>query len=270
MKPLELLELAREKKINPDDFLTHLWSISKGTIRTGRRYTGSTKDPVRLFRSRIFKSKPLPSELSEYSYPPVGVTTIGRANRINSPIFYASAGGPTTFVEARAQKGDILAVSEFRCHSEIMLQEIGFIRNESSHSELEKSMHELFTQDGDGLYEYSSCIAHHLMGGEQIHGLTYPSIISNNSSQNVALKPSFVDEHMHLAHVTAYFIKNVRDSSKYDVEEVDFALPENGGLHWKGRKKQWVLRKTDEELKMQSNGWWLDAYDLDGTLVNPE
>lgn len=270
MKPLELLELVRQKKINPDDFLTHLWSISKGTSRNGIRYTGTTKDPVRLFRSRIFKSKPLPATLDEYSYPPASITTTGRANRIHSPIFYASAGGPTTFVEARAQKGDILTVSEFRCHSEIMLQEIGVIRNKSSHSDLEESMHELFTQDGDGLYEYSSCIAQHLMSGEQIHGITYPSIISNNSSQNVALKPSFVDEHMHLAHVTAYFIKSVRESSKYDVEEVDFALPTDGALHWKGRKKKWVLRKKDEEVKMQSNGWWWDAYDLDGNLLNPE
>jgi hypothetical protein len=37
-------------------------------------------------------------------------------------------------------------------------------------------------------YEYSSKIAVHLMNGGQLHGITYPSIILSNQSQNLALK----------------------------------------------------------------------------------
>jgi hypothetical protein len=37
-------------------------------------------------------------------------------------------------------------------------------------------------------YEYSSKIAVHLMSGYQLHGITYPSIILSNQSQNFALK----------------------------------------------------------------------------------
>jgi hypothetical protein len=49
-------------------------------------------------------------------------------------------------------------------------------------------------------YEYSSKIAVHLMNGEQLHGITYLSIILSNQIQNLALKIECADKVLSLVH----------------------------------------------------------------------
>lgn len=161
-------------------------------------------------------------------------------------------------------------VSEFRCYSEMFVQEIGFEVSSGGHFDYEDLIHELFVNRGNELYDYSSLIAAHLLGGEEIHGLTYPSIESRNSSQNLALKTSFVDSHFQLINVTAYRIMDVHEQFIYAVEEFDFGLPSDGAVVWKGRKKNWKLTSQGDSLKMVSNGWSWDAFAEDGTLVDPE
>lgn len=80
-----------------------------------------------------------------------------------------------------------------------------------------------------------------------------------------------MDTSLRLINASFYHIKEIKDKHQYETEEVDFAIPDSKGtLEWKGRKKQWVLRKQGEGLKMVSNGWTWDAYSPDGSLVEPE
>lgn len=195
---------------------------------------------------------------------------IGRVNFANAPVFYACAGGPTTFVETRCDVGDIVVVSEFRCTTEMVVQEIGFTDDGQSITEYEAIMYELFMAPGSEYYEYSSSIASHLMGADFIHGLTYPSIASGSSSQNLALKTSFVDTALHFVNATAYRIKAITEPFKYQVDEVDFGTVNQGVVSWKGRKKTWRLTRQGQELRMVSNGWNWDAFDEDDALVDPE
>jgi len=173
---------------------------------------------------------------------------------------------PTTLAESRVSAGEFLAVSKWKNTKTAFLQEIGFLQNED---EREILYHSIFTNLGEELYEFSSKLGTHLMAGPQLAGLLYPSIISQNQSHNVALKKAFVDDGLRLVSVSYYRV-NVSDDVRYQVEELDFAVPEeNGRLQWKGRKKQWNLLKQGDELRFVSNGWDWDAFRPDGTYVEP-
>lgn len=270
MAKTQLLTLARSKSISPEDFEKKLWELSTEQERTARRYTGTSSEPIRVFRSRPFTTDALPTEAAEYSYPNPSICRMGRANVQNAPVFYASAGGPTTFVESRCAVGNIVVVSEFRCYAEMVVQEIGFAGNDQTATEYEILMHELFVAPGNEYHEYSSRIASHLMSGDFVHGITYPSVASGSRSQNLALKTSFVDTALHLVSTTAYKIKEITEPFRYEVDEIDFGTLDRGKVSWKGRKKKWSLTRKGQELRMVSNGWNWDAFDEHGNLVDPE
>lgn len=265
-----LLDRVLKGIISPDQFEKEIWTISTGVKRTGRGYNGSKEDPIRLFRSRVFNSTDLPNTLNEYSYPPAKFCNLGRANEKNIPVFYASAGGPTTFIESRCKIGDIIVLSEYRCTNKLIVQKVGFSNKLGEESEFERTIHEIFTHLGDKYYEYSSKIASHLMRGDQLHGITYPSIISRNQSQNLAIKIDYADEFLSLMHCTAYKINSIKNQFKYDVEEFNFGVNEENSINWKGRKKRWELKEQDAELKWWANGWQWEAYDVNNKLVDPE
>ncbi len=256
------------KKTDREAFLSELWNLSLGKVRNGRIYRGSSNSPIRLFRSRVFEKLPLPTEASAYSYPPSNAS-LGRANSQGKPVFYCSAGGPTTFVEAKCEVGSIVAVAEFRIYCAMVVQEIA-IQEQSVTSEYERFLTEIFSRPGDTLYPYSSKIAEHLLQGKNINALLYPSIASNNQSQNLAIKTDFCDKNVRLANITAYEITSIQDKFKYDVNEIDFATVSQEDVCWKGRKKQWVLREKGQQFKMVSSGWNWDAYDENDCLVDPE
>ena len=266
----DLLDQVLNGTISHDEFEKEIWILSTGVKRTGRSYNGTENNPIRIFRSRLFESEKLPIALNEYSYPPSEYCSIGRANENKVPVFYASAGGPTTFVESRCKVGDIIVVSEYRCHHKLVVQEIGFANNLNEASEYEQIIYEIFTYSGDKYYKYSSKLASHLMKGPELHGITYPSIISNNQSQNLALKADFADQFLTLINCTAYKIKNITDTFSYEVEQFNFGVNNHNSIIWKGRKKQWTIKENGAELQMKANGWQWDAYDINNKLVDPE
>jgi hypothetical protein len=121
------------------------------------------------------------------------------------------------------------------------------------------------------MYKFSARVARHLLSGDPISGLLYPSVVTPSTSQNVALTTAFVDSGLRIVNAAFYHVTSVTAPLQYQVEEIDFALPEaNGGLNWKGRRRQWVLRKQGDQLKLVSTGWSWDAYDMAGALVDPE
>lgn len=265
-----LLDRVLKGTISPEKFEQEIWSLSTGIKRIGKAYNGSEKDPIRIFRSRLFESEELPVAPNEYSYPPAKYCNLGRANEKNEPVFYASAGGPTTFVESQCKVRDIIVVSEFRCLYKLIVQEVGFSNNLNEASEYEKIIHEIYTHTGDRYYKYSSKIAEHLMKGEQLHGITYPSIISKNQSQNLALKIGFADQFLTLIHCTAYRVEKITGPFSYEVKEFDFGINEKNSISWKGRKKQWILKEQGAEIQMRANGWQWEAYDINNQLIDPE
>lgn len=257
---------AKEGTLEPEQLLNNLNRLSSGHRRPGLRITGQTRD---FFRTRTFNSDDkLPVATTDIAYPPQKSALLGRANRPEESIFYASIGMPTTLAESRAKKGDIIVSGRWKNIEELILQSVGF---SGKNLGLEGVYNGIFTSDNESMYKYSSIIAKHLMNGDQIHGISYPSIISGGRSQNVALKKSTVDTNMRLIYASAFRVKELYKNGSYRLEEIDFAIPDDSGkLIWTGRKHKWVLRKQGDELTVISNGWDWDAYLPDGTWVSPE
>jgi hypothetical protein len=263
----QLLQLAANSAIGPEEFERELWGQSKGHKRRGRKYKSGE---VRIYRTRVWHESERPKSIADLSYPPKHATPMGRANLEGEPIFYASAGLPASFVECRLEKGQYVICSEWRNTTDMLLQEVGLLA-EKNVSNIERIYHEIFTSTDPAMYKFSARIARHLLSGDPISGLIYPSIAAQNSSQNIALKTGFVDAGLRIVNVSLYYLKNATASFQYETEEIDFALPNHdGSLNWKGRRRQWVIRKNGDQLKMVSNGWSWNAYDMAGTLVDPE
>jgi hypothetical protein len=263
----ELVKLAVSGVISPEEFERELWGLSKGHTRRARSYKAGD---IRIYRTRIWDDSERPRTAIDLSYPPKTLAPLGRANLEGESVFYASAGLPTTFVECGLEKGQHVVCSEWRNTIDLILQEVG-LSTDSGASELERIYHEIFTSLDPAMYRFSARVARHLLGGGAISGLVYPSIASQNASTNVALKTEFVDSGLRLVNASLYFVKDASRLFKYEIEEIDFGVPDHeGSLNWKGRKRTWVLRKQGDTVRMVSNGWGWDGYDPAGVLVSPE
>jgi len=262
----ELHQRASARSIPPEEFEKELWRLTKGHQRRGRVYEVGK---VRIYRTRVWHESERPKSVSDISCPPKHASRLNRANEEGEQVFYASAGLPPSFVECKLKHGQNVVCGEWRNTAQMTLQEVGLSEDQGP-STIERLYHDIFTSPDPGMYKYSARVAHHLMSGP-IAGLLYPSIAAQNKSHNLALKAAFVETGLRLMNASFYHIKDIKDVHQYETEELDFAIPDsNGVLEWKGRKKQWVLRKQGGELKMVSNGWTWDAYSPDGSLVEPE
>lgn len=260
----KLTKLVLKQSISSDDFLSELWKLSKNHRRQTRKH-GVNK--LEIVRTRTFNTKTRPKLIKELSYPPVGKASLQRANIEGQQIFYASVGLPTTLAESRVSSGQFIICSKWVNTKEFILQEVGFSARPSG---LEKLYHDIFTSRNESTYEYTSRVAKHLMSGDFIAGLLYPSIVNQNQSHNLAIKKDYVDSGLSLVSATLYLVKDISSDSKYEVEQLDFATPKGEELDWKGRIKQWQMTRKGEELKFVSNGWDWNAYDRDGNKVEPQ
>jgi hypothetical protein len=259
--------------IHPDDFSKLLRELSDNVSRFGFRYFATSIDPVNFYRARVFNSiDQLPKKVSGFSYPPLEINSIGRANIQGESIFYASSDLPTTFVEMKDSilKDTIVAVAEWRTVKEFRLQRIGYLDIKSNlHEKYENLLNKIYTFQGTEYYNYSAVIAKHLMSGDTIAGITYPCIITNDQCENFALKADYVNKHLHLVNITVYRVKDIKPNFDFKAEQIDFAVPIGDDLCYKGRPKMWVPKKGGELQKIW-NGWEWDAYDENGELVEPE
>ena len=261
----ELTSAVADGSLDPMRFTRELWRLSNGHQRQGRVIHEGQAD---LYRSRSFETATRPLHGGDLTYPPLNKVRVGRANTDTEQVFYCSAGMPTTLAESRVRAGQYLVSSRWVSTRQLTLQSVGF---ESESVDLEKLYHDIFTSSDESTYKYSSLVASHLMNGPQISGLLYPSTINQDQAQNLALKKAFVDSSLNLRYAALYFVKSISSDSLYEVEEIDFARPdEKNKLVWAGRKRQWTLTKQGEELAFVANGWEWNAYRSDGTYVEPE
>lgn len=258
-----LNKLLLERTIAPDEFLAELWKLSTGHTRKGHVLAAGK---LETFRTRTFKEKPTPQNISDLSYPPVDKSKLNRANEAGEQVFYSSAGLPTTLRESRVQEGEFIVVSKWKNTDDIILQSVGLSENPTG---LEKLYHDIFTDPDESIYPYSSQVAKHLMKGVPPLGLLYPSIINSNKSHNIVLHKEQVDNKLEFINAALYRVDKIVDDSSFNVIELDFATKLEGDLlDWKGRKKQWTA-PAGSTLTATSIGWDWDIRLEDGTIVEP-
>ncbi|MCB1114638.1 MAG: RES domain-containing protein [Chlamydiia bacterium] len=234
-------------------------------IFTGLKMEGWCFDAgATVFRGR----KTFPKKIDEMSFPQPHQTKLGRANIPGRPVFYACAGLPTTFNECRVQANETFYVSEWICDKPLTVVKIGFINHHFK--PIESLIFSIFTSKEELHYKYTSILSGFLLGNMSVSGILYPSIISGNQSQNLALKPEFVKANMRLINVVCYSILEVSPLMNYRVNEVNFAIPKsNGELEWKGRPKKWVICENGGVLNFSIEEGRYVARDYDNNICQP-
>jgi hypothetical protein len=143
---------------------------------------------------------------------------LNRANLEGEPVFYASAGLPTSFIECQLEKGQHVVCTEWRSTIDLLLQEVGLL-DDGNTSDVERVYQEIFTSTEPAMYRFSARVARHLLSGDSVSGLLYPSIASQSGTQNVALKTAVVDAGLRIVSALLYHLKDVTNSRQFKAEE---------------------------------------------------
>jgi len=263
----------------------------------GLRMTVPSFDPgVYLYRSRICKDKP--KHLSELSYPqPQFISEYGRANDISQPMFYGSISKNIPFFELNAKTGDRLILSIWKTKAKLLLNHIGFSEDVSQSLQSERAFDSIYqftsdtlkfndlntfvynflaasfarkiSREENFLYKLSIAITNKLIMGEILHGVLYPSIAMNGNSDNIVLKPSYVDENLEFVGVE-YLEVVASEGMKYKHETLDSATEiDKGELMWTGKLLGWTL-DNQKSIAFSSEGNDWSAKDETGNRSDPK
>ncbi len=263
----------------------------------GFRMTVPSFDPgVYLYRSRICKDKP--KHIAELSYPPPQfISEYGRANDIGQPMFYGSISKNVPFFELNAKTGDRLILSIWKTKAKLLLNHIGFSENVSQLLQSGRAFHSIYQFASDTLkfndlntfvynflaasfarkitreknfdYKLSIAITNKLIMGDMLHGVLYPSIAMNGNSDNIVLKPSYVDENLEFVGVE-YLEVVASEGMKYKHETLDSATKiDKGELKWTGKLLGWTL-DSQKSIAFSSDGSDWSAKDETGNRSDPK
>jgi hypothetical protein len=249
-----------------------------------------------------------PAKISQLSYPPAEfVTRYGRANEPGQSMFYASLARDATLYELRSKAGDHVAISRWSLKQNIILNNAGFTsavmqRLKSTRETLNalfedplkvspgnRLVHEFladeFTKDvsTDEEHEYKISVAisrkllgnitgtpAHITQSDRFGGILYPALAARGNSDNVVLRPAFVDQYLQLEWVEFLRVDAAVDAT-YKVTILDCAdcFSRRGEIEWKGRHPHWVIKDPGVTYTAKViNGRWV-VEDETGRAVDP-
>ena len=243
-----------------DDLKAVLGPIMKGlTISTPVLGPGKS-----LYRGRIMDKRP--AAISELSYPPPSLSrTYQRANRPGQPLFYASTAFPSVLIELNPSSGSCVAISKWMTTAKLVVNNAGYTdeafrilgtkrmlpdwyvkgSNEQPRTEVGRFMAEEFTKrvlpGHEHLYKVTAAIAELYFEQSQFGGLLYPSVALSAASDNLAVKPHFVDTSMHpvaveylrIEHRTTTLVDGpIQDEMKIRVLATSSRFGNDGEIHW--------------------------------------
>ncbi|ALL05459.1 hypothetical protein AQ505_08115 [Pedobacter sp. PACM 27299] len=236
-----------------------LWPIIENLIIT----LPPTPINTIIFRGRICQSKP--THLKEIIHPtPEFAKNYGRCNDIGQPIFYGSIESSVPTNELHVKDGQYYVEGAYITTKEMRLSHVGFtsqteqrlaskrnlptahtfVKEIAKYGELNQIIYDYladaFTREipenKTYLYKISIAISNHLMDGECIEGLTYPSMAAKGNADNIALKPSFVNSGLRLLYTTYSKITSISNGRIfYEFLDTSDELNSDNGIIWSGR-----------------------------------
>lgn len=239
---------------------------------------------LKLYRGRICNEKL--NNIKDITYPPAKlITKYQRVNRPGQSVFYCCADRRVPFSECFAKTGDKFVLSQWKTVSRLLVNNIGYLNNNimglqpKSLDELKEAnilirnfIDEEFTKNvNEGeeyLYKITIALAEKHFSDDIFNGLLYPSIAIKAHSDNLALKPHYVDKNLMIERVEFIQIISVK-GFEYKIKVLDLATSfgKDGSIEWKGHPGEWYLKKKDDELILAvENGRWI-ARDKKGKIV---
>jgi len=239
---------------------------------------------LKLYRGRVCNEKP--NNIKDMTYPPAKlITKYQRVNRPGQSIFYCCAGRRVPFFECFVKTGDKFILSQWKTVSRLFVNNIGYSNDNimglqpKSSDELKEAnilirnfIDEEFTkivsEGKEYLYKISIALAEKHFSDDIFNGLLYPSIAIKGRSDNLALKPQYVDKNLTIGRVEFIQIILVK-GFEYKIKVLDLATSfgKDGSMEWKGHPGKWYLKKKDDELILAvENGRWV-ARDKNGKVI---
>ena len=207
-------------------------------------------------------------EPRDLSYPPAQLCKAGRLNRAGAPLFYASTSKSPLLFELEAGQGEQFILSIWRMDESPILSSLGYVHSVFSAlgaqrgapswlstravepQDAQSNFHkvdllgELFAQRVQPFelekYKLTAAIAelHYGLlegGARQFAGAMYPSVAMWANGDNIALRPWFVDAHMHLTKAIHIRVDSTEDKT-FSITELDkaFDVDSQGKLRWVG------------------------------------
>lgn len=274
------------------NFVNQIAILVQGQQHTVPRFAAG----MTVYRGRTCDEGKL-TNVSEITYPRKEYAQSDqRANRAGAPLFYCAAARNAPFSELDLESGQHLVLSHWETQEEITLTHLGYTPEtlrelgaqrecppyaflEDPACETCVRVRSYFTQEfsrkvtpgQEYLYKVSIAIAERHLNSDLLNGLLYPTVAMMGNTENMAIKTTFVDDH--LAFRKAEYIRvDKREGQRRSISVLDTAdeLDAQGTILWKGRRDQWVIRKDGGQLTfVNRNGIW-EAHDEDGNLVRPE
>ena len=239
---------------------------------------------LKLYRGRVCNEKL--NNTKYITYPPAKlITKYQRVNRPGQSVFYCCAGRRVPFFECFVKTGDKLILSQWKTVSRLLVNNIGYL-NDNIMGLQPKSLDELkeanilirnfideeFTKNvNEGeeyLYKITIALAEKHFSDDIFNGLLYPSIAIKGRSDNLALKPHYVDKNLMIERVEFIQIISVK-GFEYKIKVLDLATSfgKDGSIEWKGHPGRWYLKKKGVELILAvENGRWV-ARDKEGNII---
>ncbi|WP_322009734.1 hypothetical protein [Paraburkholderia sp. J12] len=246
----------------------------------------SVRPGTTLYRGVIYKEKP--GNVSYLSYPPAHlVKNYQRCNGPGSPMFYCSVDSAAVFAELDAQPGDKVYLSKWIINKEFFFFRIppdtsDAIKDDAAFSKIEtffetrfaQPIHETYSEQ----YKLTAAITEkfstgNLIGdaasinGRVLGAVAYRSVAHTPRSDNVAIRPSVVDQCLQLTNVREVEVVG-REGESRTVRETDFSANfEDGKINWAGRPGHWTVEPGGSLQFAVENGEWV-ARSADGTVVD--
>jgi hypothetical protein len=238
-----------------------------------------------------------PAHIRDVSYPPASLTPPGRVNREGAPVFYCSAAREGALFEVAPRLGETVVVAKWTTTEPMVVHPVGYSKNAltqlqsrrapeswagfvnerggAAHAEITDFFATTFVRvirpgESPDFYKLSTAIAEMLFAQDMFHGLLYPTVALAANSDNLAIKPSFVDQHLRFVEAELFQVQKVHDHG-FEVLPLDLAqtLETDGSIVWRGRPKQLVIPPFGTLALRAENGRWV-ARDSNGHIVEPE
>jgi len=254
---------------------------------------GIKPNDVNIVRGRICEK---PTHISGIIYPaPEHVKYYGRVNDIGQSMFYGSVGKVAPFYELGAKVGDKFIMGVWNNLSEIVLIHIGFTSETAKKLKSSRELHSIYnfakdTGDDDlntlvynylsqiftlkvddcdnHLYKISVTISNILTQADETSGIMYPSIAFSGNTDNIVLKPDFVDKNLELFSVEYIRIIEI-NGQEYLYETLDTAtsIKSDGEIDWTGRLLTYSSEGTIS-ASIYDNEW--KPRDAAGNRIRPK
>lgn len=238
-------------------------------------------EETRFYRGVVHKAKP--AETKQLGYPPSVLTVnFQRCNPPGKSMFYCSPDPAAVFYELHVQPGDAVYLSKWSLANKFFVNRIAPRGDEGPRSavreiistyfetKFSQPVHETYSSQ----YKITSSISETLSTGNviggtaPIGGLTYPSVVHPNRSENIAVQPHIVDQCLRLDYVEELLVTAV-DGYIIRYDRKDFSSNfEDGKIHWSGVPLKWTLPPGSMgTMTVEADGWIVR--DEQGNIVNP-